>query len=360
MKSLHNIYTAYSILRWRKSLGKYIGYTLLLCFTTSVQAQDIHFSQFYETPLLRNPSLAGIYTGDMRVQMVHRSQWNSVTIPYVTTSLNAETKLPLREGGDDYISLGTQLMYDQAGSTNFKSVHVLPVINYHKSLSTEKNRYLSLGFMGGYVNRNIDRSKITTNNQWGSGGFDATLPTGETFINSTYQYWDATVGASYNSNIGESDENNYYVGFAYHHFNKPKVGFYENSKQQLATKWVASAGFKYHFGEDSYITLLADHSEQGSYKESLAGALYSVNLVNGAKETQYAIHAGAFLRWKDALIPVVKLDYSPLSISFSYDANISQLKTVSRGRGGFEISISYLGFREKYNSARDAVRCPRF
>ena len=30
----------------------------------SVQAQDLHLSQFFETPLLRNPALAGIFEGD--------------------------------------------------------------------------------------------------------------------------------------------------------------------------------------------------------------------------------------------------------------------------------------------------------
>jgi type IX secretion system PorP/SprF family membrane protein len=342
-----------------KQIVSIMLFATALLFSVTGKTQDIHFSQFFETPLLRNPSLAGIFTGDVRVQSVHRSQWNSVTVPYQTTSLNAETKLSIGNG-HDFVTIGGQMMYDKAGSTDFKSVHVLPVINFHKSLSVEQNRYISLGFMGGYVNRTIDRSKITTNNQWGSGGFDPNLPNGETFANGMYNYWDASVGSTYNSNIGESDANNYYVGFAFHHFTKPKVGFYENSKQVLPSKWVASLGLRYHFGEDSYITLQADHSKQGTYNETIGGLLYSMNFVNGVKEAKYTLHAGAYLRWRDAFIPVIKLDYSPLSISFSYDANISQLKPASRGRGGYEVSISYLAFKDKYNSARDAVRCPRF
>ena len=50
-------------------------------------AQDIHFSQFSETPLLRNPALAGIFSGDLRIQAVYRNQWNSVTVPYQTSSI---------------------------------------------------------------------------------------------------------------------------------------------------------------------------------------------------------------------------------------------------------------------------------
>jgi hypothetical protein len=138
------------------------------------------------------------------------------------------------------------------------------------------------------------------------------------------------------------------------------VGFYDNSKQQLTPKWVGSAGVRYHFGDYSYITVQADHSQQGSYAETIGGALYSVNLVNGVDEVQYAIHGGAFIRWRDAIIPVIKIDYNPFSIGFSYDINTSTLRPASRGRGGFEVSISYRGFADRYNSARDAVRCPRF
>jgi hypothetical protein len=74
----------------------------------------------------------------------------------------------------------------------------------------------------------------------------------------------------------------------------------------------------------------------------------------------YTLHAGAFLRWRDALIPVLKIDYNPLSVAISYDVNVSQLKTGSQGRGGFELSVSYVGFLDRYNSSKNKVLCPRF
>src|SRR6186997_1453355 len=77
-----------------------------ICFIAiSVSAQDIHFSQFFEAPLLRNPSLAGIFTGDIRVQAVYRDQWNSVTTAYKTASLNGEYKMPVGSS-DDYVTWG--------------------------------------------------------------------------------------------------------------------------------------------------------------------------------------------------------------------------------------------------------------
>src|SRR5215813_11273183 len=106
--------------------------------------QDIHFSQFFQTPLLRNPSLAGIYTGDVRVQAVYRDQWNSVTDAYKTASLDGEYKMPVGKL-NDYVTFGMELLYDKAGTIAWTSTYVYPTINYHKSLSEDRNRYLSLG-----------------------------------------------------------------------------------------------------------------------------------------------------------------------------------------------------------------------
>ncbi|HRH59082.1 MAG TPA: type IX secretion system membrane protein PorP/SprF, partial [Chitinophagaceae bacterium] len=72
------------------------------------------------------------------------------------------------------------------------------------------------------------------------------------------------------------------------------------------------------------------------------------------------IHFGGYLRFKDAFIPVLKLDYHPFSIAFSYDANISQLKTASQSRGGFELSVVYSAFLDRNNTSKNAVVCPRF
>ena len=123
----------------------------------TAHSQDIHFSQFFEAPLLRNPSLAGIFTGDVRVQAVYRDQWNSFTNAYRTGSLNAEYKMPVG-GSDDFLTAGMQVVYDKAGSAGLTTTHLLPALNYHKSLSSEKVSYLSLGFMGGMIRKGKSRS----------------------------------------------------------------------------------------------------------------------------------------------------------------------------------------------------------
>lgn len=331
---------------------KFIVVLQCLLIAMSMHGQDIHFSQFFEAPLLRNPSLAGIYTGDIRVQAVYRDQWNSVTNAYKTGSLDAEFKMPIGKA-DDFISLGMQLLYDRAGTIGWTSTHVLPAINYHKSISAARNRYLSLGFMGGWVQRRFDPSKVTTNSQYDGGGI------GENFSSAQYNYLDGSVGLSFNSDLNANSDNNYFLGAAYHHFNKPRTSFFQNNNIRLEPKWVFSGGLRFGVTDYAFMTLQADQSFQGNYSETIGGAMYGLKLGGDPDKPDYVIHAGGFLRWNDALIPVIKIDYAPFSMAISYDVNISKLKPSSYGRGGFEVSLSYIATRPR-NSSLEYSRCPRF
>jgi len=307
-------------------------YTYLICFICllaagrPLHAQDLHFSQFFETPLLRNPGLAGIFTGDYRIQTVYRDQWRSVTEGYKTVSLNGEYKMPIGKM-DDFITLGGQVFFDRAGTAALTQTSILPTLNYHKALSADQNRYLSLGFMGGVVNRHFDRSKITTDGTYTGGGDN------EPAIATNYTYLDGSVGMSYNSNLTDDPADNYYLGLAYHHFTKPRNSFFRDPNTTLYPK----------------------------YQEVVTGALYGLKLGPETDNPDYVIHGGLFLRWSDAFIPVIKVDYSGFSFAFSYDVNISKLRPASLGRGGFELSLSYTGFLpDRNNSSLNAVRCPRF
>ncbi|AXY77552.1 type IX secretion system membrane protein PorP/SprF [Paraflavitalea soli] len=344
-----------NVLNWRR----YSFTGILLCALTLTHAQDIHFSQFFEAPLLRNPSLAGIYSGDVRIQGVYRDQWNSFTNAYRTGSLNAEYKMPVGKG-DDFMTIGGQVLFDKAGTVGLTTTSLLPALNYHKSLSNEKAMYLSLGFMGGMIRKSIDASKMTTDNQYGPGGYDPTAPTGEILTTPNFNTWDASVGMSFNTTFGEDKANSYFLGAAYHHLNRPKNSFYRNASIELKPKYVFSGGITFGVDEYSYFIVQADHSIQGSFTETVGGALYSYKLGDDPVNPLYTIHAGAFLRWKDALIPVIKLDRYPLSVALSYDVNVSQLKTASQGRGGVEISLSWISYLDRDNSSRDKVLCPRF
>ena len=333
---------------------------LLFMSMKIADAQDMHFSQIHETPLLRNPALAGIFTGDLRIQGVYRSQWNTVTDAYNTGSLSGEYKIPVGQG-DDFLTIATQVLYDRSGTIALTGTHVLPAINYHKSLRNDRNLYLSAALMLGYVERRFDPSKVTTNNQFNGGIFDPGAGTGENFARNNYNYFDGSAGLTINAQIGENPDNNIYIGGAYHHFNKPKnVSFFNNNTVEMQPRWVGSLGIRVGVNDYSYLTLQGDYSWQDPYQEIIGGAVYSLKL-DDTEDPKYVFHAGTYVRWSDAIIPVAKMEFKPFMIGVSYDANISPLKAASRGRGGLELTISYQTFVNRSASyTNPQSRCPKF
>ena len=57
-----------------------------------VNGQDIHFSQFNETPVILNPALCGT-AYDTRIVANYKNQWASVTSPYQTYGISVEKAL---------------------------------------------------------------------------------------------------------------------------------------------------------------------------------------------------------------------------------------------------------------------------
>ncbi|RYZ46648.1 MAG: type IX secretion system membrane protein PorP/SprF, partial [Sphingobacteriales bacterium] len=162
----------------------------------SGSAQDINFSQFYELPLLRNPALAGAFKGDIRVTTAFRSQWGSVTTPYQTVGLGAELRLTAGEGSSNYVSVGMQITHDIAGDSRLTRTQALPMLAFHKSVSQERDAYLTFGIMGGYVQQRFDPSRLKFSDQFVGGSYSAANPTREQFSDNTRNYNDLTAGVN--------------------------------------------------------------------------------------------------------------------------------------------------------------------
>jgi type IX secretion system PorP/SprF family membrane protein len=328
----------------------------LLLAGATTRAQDIHFSQFYEAPLLRNPALAGIFTGDYRVQTIFRDQWNSINNAYRTGSLSGEYKWPIGKG-NDFLTTGMEILYDEAGTAALNTTELMPALNYHKSLSNDKPMYLSVGFMGGLVAKTLDLSKVTTNSQYNGTAYDPALPNGETILSPNVHYLDGALGISFNTAFGTDNKNTMYVGASYYHLNRPKNSFYQNPSVELDPKVVFSAGVKAIINDYTWFSIEADHSQQGPSAETIGGVMVSYKLGDDTEKSPYVFDLGGYIRLGDAIIPVIKLEMNSFTVGMSYDANISQLSAATQGVGGFELSLSYIGFLEHENPR---YLCPKF
>ncbi|MCV5244983.1 type IX secretion system membrane protein PorP/SprF, partial [Escherichia coli] len=77
-------------------------------------AQDIHYSQFYENAMVRNPALTGIFSGDYKAGVNYRQQWSNISVPFTTVLASAESRIIVNRNVGDYLSYGVTATYDKA------------------------------------------------------------------------------------------------------------------------------------------------------------------------------------------------------------------------------------------------------
>lgn len=332
---------------------------LLLFIVQQSNSQDFTFSQFYEQPLLRNPALAGIFNGDLRVSMQYRDQWGAITVPFRTTSLSVENKISVGKK-DDFLTIGAQMSMDGAGDIRLKRTQVLPALNYHKSLSGNKDSYISLAFMGGPVFSQFDPTQIKFGDQYRSGTFSSSNPTMQVLSGTGYNYWDLSTGISYTTEMESGLR--FYVAAGISHVNKPVIKSNATTLEDaIMPKYSFNVGINGKINDRDYITAFVDYFSQNGSKQILGGILYGFSTTtNYVSEEPNIFYVGSFIRWGDAVIPVVKLSFNHMNIGVSYDVNVSSLRTSSNWRGGLELSLSYTNFLKIRSTSLDHVRCIRF
>ena len=94
----------------------------LICLSAGLFAQDIHFSQFYMSPLNLNPALTGVMNCNHRVVANYRNQWASVlkANAFSTYSVSYDQRVAI--GRYDYFGFGGVFWGDRAGELDFSTL----------------------------------------------------------------------------------------------------------------------------------------------------------------------------------------------------------------------------------------------
>lgn len=316
------------------------------------KAQDIHFSQFYETSILRNPSLTGLFNDDYKVGLMYRNQWSSISAPFQTAMANGEVKLPLTEEGKDFIGFGLLGFYDKTGTVNLQTLSGSLALSYNKCLNEDNNTFLSVGIMGGYIQRSVDPNKMTFDDQYGG------TPTSEVIPVSKISQLDFGAGVNFSTTSGEEAKTRYSVGVAAYHVTQPDETFYKDlSTVKKEMRWNVNGSINWLINDAWSAQAHGNFALQGKYNEIMLGGLVGRKNDPNNTENPLIIYAGCFVRVNDAIIPVVKVDFAGLTFGASYDMNISKLKAATNIRGGYELSVTKIGLL-KSAQPRSRTICP--
>ena len=326
----------------------------LLLGMLSMQAwgQDLHFSQYYNAPMLVNPANTGFNPDfDFRAGVNYRNQWASVGSPYKTMSAWGDVKLLGNRIENGWVGLGGMLWKDQAGSGSLTGTTGLVSLAYHQMLGY--NSLLSGGFSVGYTQKRIDVTKLTFDDQWNGVFFDANISSLEPFATNQVSYVDLQAGINY---AYFASENFYFnTGVSVMHINTPRETFFDasvsnneisrrynvflNASVKVADTWILNPNI--------YVSMV------GNSKEILAGINANRDLGDyGARQ----LIMGVYYRNNDAIIPLFGYQINDLKMTFNYDATISSLSKSNLTRGAYEISIVKSGIFP--SSQGRQTRCP--
>lgn len=333
---------------------------ILLAMATASKAQDIHFSQFYETSVLRNPALTGIYNGDYRFGLMYRNQWSSISAPFQTATASAEMKKQLGES-QDFIGFGVLGFFDRTGSINLTTLSGNFAVSYNKNLNEEHGTFVSIGMMGGYLQRNYDPNKMTFGNQYIPGsGYDPGNPTGENLPSPKVSQMDFGAGINLTSNTGADNKTNYSVGLAGYHLTRPENNFFgSNAGVRQDFRWNVNASSNWLINETWSAQAQGNFMLQGKYNETIIGGLVGRKNAESSSEDVLVFYAGLLYRVSDAVIPIVKIDYNDLTFGMSYDMNVSKLRAASNIKGGFELSLIKTGLMSDPQRGFSSTVCPK-
>ena len=128
-------------------------------YTADIQAQFIHFSQFYNQPLQLNPALTGSEMGVYRAAVTYRNQDGNVLVPYSTFSGSFDMSIGGCNGNaKDYFGVGVLIYHDVEGRGILKETSTALSFAYHRLLT--KKWEVSLGGQLGYTHKKADFSEL--------------------------------------------------------------------------------------------------------------------------------------------------------------------------------------------------------
>jgi len=338
-------------------VSKLIRYWILWCFIisgSSVTSQDLHFSQFFNSPLSTNPANTGfIPDADYRIGAHFRDQWSSIlTQPYKTYSIYGDAQILRDKLDNGWLGIGGLLLNDVAGSGSLRSTKIYGSIAYHQMLGMSS--LLSAGFNIGWANKRIDQRKLTFPDQFDGRFFDNTLPTSVTLINNSVSYFDMQAGINY---AFFPNENTYVnAGYSIHHINRPIESFFgENAGTKLPMRHIAFVNALLKVNPRVILNPNIFYTNQAGANVIMAGLTAQYNLADGGEKQ---LIGGLYYRNNDAVIPMVGFEFKNIRFTFSYDVTTSSLSGFNNSRGAREFHLANKGFYPG-SSGRD-VLCPHF
>ena len=341
----------------------------ILAFCLTSRGQDVHFSQFYASPLTLSPAMTGFFNGGYRIAANYRSQWASIDDAgfngFITASASYDMTLFRNQKlGKDFIGFGIMVLNDNQGLLSDSRAMISGT--YHKNLNLHN---LALGFQAGVNQKAINIGpEITWPSDWSDIGGGAFIPgNGTTDVPASVAkiYPDFQTGLLWYASLSQKIDA--FAGFALFHITQPKESFLPNLKYKLPSRYVVNAGTRFKVSSTVDVVPHFLYMLQSATKEINIGSSVEY-AIPSILDGEMGIAFGPYFRWATTnvkgetfrdIIAMTGLMYRNFRFGFSYDVNVNGLDDLTRKKGGFELSLIFVG-NVTTTTRPVIVPCPRF
>ncbi|HRO42531.1 MAG TPA: PorP/SprF family type IX secretion system membrane protein [Flavipsychrobacter sp.] len=330
------------------------AYCLLL--TAFCNAQGMHFSQYYNAPLLLNPANTALMPdNDYRVGVNYRNQWAAVPVPYRTYSVYGDLQALRNRNYTNWLGLGFGFWSDKAGNGDLSLSRIEMNVAYHVQMG--ESAMISAGVSVAQAQRTVDFNKLTFDRQWDGFRFDPAKTNGENGYTARTSFFD--LGAGVNLAYFPNENTYLKIGMGLAHLTQPKETFY-GQENKMGMRPTGNVDLLVKLSNNVIFNPSVYYTTQKGAMELLYGTQFKVNVSDPKQRTVTALIVGAYHRWNEALVGTLGLQHGQFRFMTSYDYTMSSFNTATKGRGAFEIGIVYEGVYGEFSRTRQSFNCPRF
>jgi type IX secretion system PorP/SprF family membrane protein len=325
---------------------------ILLLFRENGKAQDPHFSQYFASPVTLNPALIGKGVEDIRVSSILRAQWwgASGIQPFYTTTVALEKRLLVNRPVNSSLAVAISLLSDASNGGILKNNFLSGGIAYNQALDAEGNEFLGAGMSVTYASRIFDASKFQFQSQFGSMGFQRSIPSNDPVAVAGRHYWDVNAGVHYSK---KNNRLGYTIGAAVFHAGTPTEAEYNGEEYKLSIRTSLQAGMQFYMENKGEIHVSGMADIQGINRIYTAGVMYKMP-INDA--TMNSFNIGVWKRFRDAIYPYVALEGNTWLAGVSYDILTGNDRTFAQSVQSLEFSfILKFGSAKKTSSSVNSV-----
>ncbi len=323
-----------------------------LCFSTWSFSQDLHFSNYYYSPLYLSPAKTGAFAGTYRLGANVRDQFSSfIEKPY--QSLMAYADMPIAFGlkPHHWIGVGMNVYSDRAGDLGLGNTGAHLSVAYHYALDPGYKTVITAGVQYGMTQRTINkdnyRSEMTIN-----GNID---PDENLLNNFNPSLSDINFGLSLKNWTSKTSYID--IGASLYHLTQSDFRFNSSTIDNPVRRRI-NAYAEYHIQSTDQLAIkpIIVYSKMFLF-QNLFGQMNMEYRPN--KKSDTIIKGGLGYRVGDAVQLLAGMIYKGWDVGIAYDLTVSSAASYTNRQGGIELGIKRIIIANRKPKVKPKELCPR-